>query len=169
MSQTFHFTIIRNIKKYSEIQTPVWWLPEEKGVGEVEEGKEGIHGDGKRLDLGWWTHNTIYRWCITELYTWNLYSFINQCHPNKINLKREKKRMCHSTRMVCISKWFCNRVQPRGGPQIGICNGVQNSRCPGNIRNIYIGCPHPPQAWAGGRDTWSRAIQSCFVQQQLCS
>ena len=29
-----------------------------------------------------------------------------------------------------------------GGPQIGICNGVQNSRCPGNIRNIYIGCPH---------------------------
>ena len=36
-----------------------------------------------------------------------------------------------------------NRVQPRGRPQIGICNGVQNSRCPGNIRKIYIGCPHP--------------------------
>ena len=29
------------------------------------------------------------------------------------------------------------------GPQIGICNGVQNSRCPGNTRKIYIGCPHP--------------------------
>ena len=34
-------------------------------------------------------------------------------------------------------------MQPRGGPQIGICNGVQNSKCPGNIRKIYIGCPHP--------------------------
>ena len=22
---------------------------------------------------------------------------------------------------------YCNRVQPRGGPQIGICNGVQKS------------------------------------------
>ena len=29
--------------------------------------------------------------------------------------------------------YFCNRVQP-GGPQTGICNGVQNSRCPGNIK-----------------------------------
>ena len=38
---------------------------------------------------------------------------------------------------------FYNRVQPRGGPQIGICKGVQNSRCPGNLRKIYIGCPHP--------------------------
>ena len=38
----------------------------------------------------------------------------------------------------------CNRVQPRGGPQIGICNAAQNSRCPGNIRkNIYIGCSYP--------------------------
>ena len=32
----------------------------------------------------------------------------------------------------------CNRGQPTGGPQIGICNGVQNSRCPGNIRKKYI-------------------------------
>ena len=23
--------------------------------------------------------------------------------------------------------WFCNGVQPRGGPQTGICNGVQKS------------------------------------------
>ena len=30
-----------------------------------------------------------------------------------------------------------NRVQPRWGPQIGICNGVQNSRCPG-ILGKYI-------------------------------
>ena len=29
--------------------------------------------------------NIIYRWCIIELYTWNLYNLINQCHPNKFN------------------------------------------------------------------------------------
>ena len=39
--------------------------------------------------------------------------------------------------------WDSNRVQPRRRPHIGICNGVQNSRCSGNIRKIYIGCPHP--------------------------
>ena len=33
---------------------------------------------------------------------------------------------------------FCNRVQPRRGTQIGICNGVWNSRCSGNIREKYI-------------------------------
>ena len=36
-------------------------------------------------------------------------------------------------------------MQPRGGPQIGICNGVQNSRCPRNTRKIYAGCPHLTQ------------------------
>ena len=25
----------------------------EKGVGQVEEGKRGINGDGRRIDLGW--------------------------------------------------------------------------------------------------------------------
>ena len=33
---------------------------------------------------------------------------------------------------------ICNRVQPRGGAQIGICNGVQNSGCSGNIREKCI-------------------------------
>ena len=34
---------------------------------------------------------------------------------------------------------------------MGICNGVQNSGCPGNIRkkNIYIGCPHPYKSELG--------------------
>ena len=27
--------------------------------------------------------NAIHRWCVTELYTWNLCSFTKQCHPNK--------------------------------------------------------------------------------------
>ena len=56
-----------------------------QGRREVAKGKgDQIYGDKKRFDLGWWTHNTIYRWYIRELYTWNLYHFVNQCHP--INL-----------------------------------------------------------------------------------
>ena len=31
------------------------------GVGEVEEGKGGINGDGRRIDFEWQTHDTIYR------------------------------------------------------------------------------------------------------------
>ena len=45
----------------------------------------------------------------------------------------------------------CNRVQLRRGPQMRICNGVQNSRYPENIRKIYIGCPHPTSlSWGKG-------------------
>ena len=33
----------------------------ERGVGEAEESKGGIDGDGRRFDLGWCAHNTIYR------------------------------------------------------------------------------------------------------------
>ena len=36
-----------------QVHTTVWLLPEGKGVGEVEEGKGGIDGDGRRLDSGW--------------------------------------------------------------------------------------------------------------------
>ena len=46
------------------------------GGGRVEEGNGGVNGDGRRLDLGWWAHNALYRWCIIELYTWNLYNFL---------------------------------------------------------------------------------------------
>ena len=31
--------------------------------------------------------NTVYRWYIIELYTWNVYNFINQYHPNKYIIK----------------------------------------------------------------------------------
>ena len=51
-----------------------------------KEGKVGINGDGSTPDLGW-THNTICRWYITELYTLNLYNFIDQCYPNKFSKK----------------------------------------------------------------------------------
>ena len=39
-----------------------WW-------GELEEGTGEVNGDGRRLDLGRWTHNMMYRWCSIELYT----------------------------------------------------------------------------------------------------
>ena len=45
------------------------------------------NGEGRRLDLGWWTRSPIYRWCVIEGYTWNLYNFMNQCHHNKFNGK----------------------------------------------------------------------------------
>ena len=50
-------------------QTTKWSLTEGKGVGEVEEGKGGINGDEKRLNLEWSTHDTIYRLFVIDLYT----------------------------------------------------------------------------------------------------
>ena len=58
----------KNKQKTTHKQTTVGWLPEGKGVGEVEEGKGGINGDGRRLDLGWRTHNTVYM-----IYYWTVY------------------------------------------------------------------------------------------------
>ena len=46
---------------------------------------------------------------------------------------------------------YWSRVQPRGGPQEGICDGVLDSGCPGNIRKMYIGCPHPHKPELGER------------------
>ena len=40
------------------------------------------------LTLGGGHTRSIYGWCIIELCTQNLYDLINQCHPNKFNLKK---------------------------------------------------------------------------------
>ena len=46
----------------------------EGGGGKEGENKgDKWNGDGRRLDLRWWTHNTIYQWCVIKLYPWNLY------------------------------------------------------------------------------------------------
>ena len=50
-----------------------------------------INGDRQRLDLGWWTHNTLYRWCVTELCVWKLYNFVSELYPRKFH-KKEKIR-----------------------------------------------------------------------------
>ena len=65
----------------------------ERGAGARQVGKEGGNGDRKRLCLAWWAHDTMCRSCFLEMYTWNPYSFVNQCHPNKEQkeTKKEKK------------------------------------------------------------------------------
>lgn len=51
-----------------------------------------MNDNGRQLNLGWWTHSTIYRWwCIVELYTRNLYNFTCQCHCNTFKLKNKTK------------------------------------------------------------------------------
>ena len=51
----------------------------------------GINGD-ESLDLGWWTHNTVYWWYVVELCTWSLYKCVNQCHPKKYNKKEKRQK-----------------------------------------------------------------------------
>ena len=61
-----------------------------RGDKEVKGGR--IPGDGKRLTCGRWAHNRACTCHIIKLYTWNVYSVIHQCSPNKFNLK--KKVIC---------------------------------------------------------------------------
>ena len=50
-----------------QAQSTAPWPPEGKGSGEDEEGNGGqIHGDRRRLDLGWWAHRATGRWHHTE-------------------------------------------------------------------------------------------------------
>ena len=51
----------KNNKKLTGIDYSMVMTRGEGGWGDVEDGKGGINGDGRRLDLGWRTHNTIYR------------------------------------------------------------------------------------------------------------
>ena len=43
-------------------------------------------------DLTWGgeQYSVIYRGRIVELYTWNLYHFTSQCHPNKFNKNKDE-------------------------------------------------------------------------------
>lgn len=67
-----------------------------EGLGVAEEDKAWINDDGKECASRWWTQNTIYRWCVMELYTWNLYNSINQCHPNKLLKKNYTPHLGYS-------------------------------------------------------------------------
>ena len=89
-------------KKSSWTQTTVCWLPQGDGRWREKKVNGRINGDGRTLDLGWWTHNTIHRWRIVELYPWNLCNFINPCHPyfkNCWKLKKEAQNLAAVTKI----------------------------------------------------------------------
>lgn len=89
-----------------------------EGEGKVEWGE--VEGIGRiisesRFDLGWWTRNTVNRWCFTELSTWNWYDFVNQCHMNKVN-KKEKKKKVNYHRLFETRSHHCS-----WNPDLGKC------------------------------------------------
>ena len=61
------------------------------------------------MDGGWLKgvkHNVIYRWRITELYTWNLYNFINQVTPIKALKRAKKESVCLNLPVLKKTKNF---------------------------------------------------------------
>ena len=91
-------------------------------------------------------YDLTYKWTLVN--KTNKQAKYNQRHWNKeqteSNQRGVGRRITEERKGRVIKNMYkCNRVQPIGGLQIGSCNGIQNSRCPGNIRKIYTGCPHP--------------------------
>ena len=80
---TVHWHWKMTLKKSASHRHQCGDYQREREIGEVEEGKGGQEGMEGDLPLG--GEHTICRWCIIELYTWNPYNFISQCHPNKFN------------------------------------------------------------------------------------
>ena len=91
---------VRKEKLMSKKRYNCMVINREKGVGETEEGEVGINGDRRSFDFGWWTHSIIYRWCVIELYTWNLYNFINNITP----INSIKQTMTPFSISQCV--WF---------------------------------------------------------------
>ena len=56
-------------------------------------GQRGVNGDGRRLDFGWQAHDTVHGWCVTESYTRNLCTSINQCRLNTLHKFSFKKTL----------------------------------------------------------------------------
>ena len=54
-----------------------------------------MNGDGRRFDFRWWAHSAIYRSCIIDTYTSNLYDPIAQCHPNQFDFKNINSKFHH--------------------------------------------------------------------------
>ena len=95
-------------------------------------GEKGKCGHRMRLR----THNTIYRWCVTAVYTWNLCNFINQCCPNKFNNFFKKKRL----------KWWSqkpgtrSRCQPLNveDDRMGLAPGASRRNSPADILMLAL-------------------------------
>ena len=86
----------------------------------VPRGKGGWGGGGgqrwrwgtgaEKLCLGRWVHNAVCKWCFLELYTGNLYGFVNQCHASKF------KRKKHTASFINNSSKQCQAWQQRSTP-----------------------------------------------------
>lgn len=87
----------------------------EKRMRGSRRGCRGINGHGQRFALRWWTHNTVYWWCVVELCPWSPCNFVNQCLHNKFikkiffkkvlkNVKWLKKLKIINTVLFCL---FC--------------------------------------------------------------
>ena len=61
---------------------------DDSGVG----GYRGVIGDGWSLDLGWWTHNTVYRRCIVECVPKTCVISLTSVMPTN-SIKRIKKNV----------------------------------------------------------------------------
>ena len=83
-------------------------IAREWGVEEDRWGCWGINGDGWRLDLGWWTHNTVYRWCAVDSCTWNLCDLVTSVTPNRFNKKGEKEKelLAQEPELICDKDSF---------------------------------------------------------------
>ena len=88
-----------------------------RGKGGWREGGGGNRGgnrDRKRLCLGWWAHNAEGRCYFVELCTWNPHGFVNQCQPDKFNVKNNSdltlKMICYTwmikTNLLDVSLWL---------------------------------------------------------------
>ena len=70
---------------------------EERGWKKAKWGRGGqIPGNERKLDFGWWVCSRVHRHWITILYTWKLYTVINQFTP-KHTLPKKEEKVCKST------------------------------------------------------------------------
>ena len=107
--------------------------------------------------FGWWTHNTVYKWWLIQLYTWTPYDCTNQCHPNKFNKKNKIRtkaatilaNMCWMLR-VCWgwAKWLTHS-RP--------FNSHDSS--PGKLLSFFLA----PQLWGVGPESHLPTVVSKWM------
>ena len=119
---------LKNAQKQLLSEFPMYYL---KQISLIDKDNSMVITKGKWVETGrrwyrgykwWWketwlgvVNNTIYRQCIMELYTWNLYNFINQCLHSKFNKKERKRphfRKGMHTGKRCTEITFVNWVSP---------------------------------------------------------
>ena len=129
-------------------------------------GYGGLNGDGRRLDLGWWTHSTIYRWCVIELYAWNRYNFVNQCRPqNSIKRKTWKKKS--SCNKLKKTSYLWEKKGILKGHLVNYCSRVRSWADLSILRRVWsqvvyvTGCATPPAPLQAQNDNQCWAFARC--------